>query len=199
MKIEYFNEYLHYKDIGIKSRAKEYIDKFINSFENYMEKEQWTVEYLSKLEMDSNGRIRNELFEEIIFPVLCNGYHDKNILLMIWLVKLNQNYHQNHRIWKKINYKTEIEIIKECYDLEPDNNEVTDLFLELMMNKLDFNMHEWPHYILFGNSVATKEECQILLDRIEFINKLDRNKKYSEYLHDCEDKIKNYLMTNIII
>jgi hypothetical protein len=77
MKIEYFNEYVHYKNIGIKPKAKEFIDKFINSFENYMEKEQWTIEYLSKIEMDSNGRIRNELFEEIIFPVLFNGYNNQ--------------------------------------------------------------------------------------------------------------------------
>ncbi|MDR1238552.1 MAG: hypothetical protein LBK27_00400, partial [Treponema sp.] len=97
MKVEYFNEYVHYKNIGIKSKTKECIDKFINSFENYMEKEQWAVEYLSKPEMDSNGRIRNELFEEIIFPVLLNGYNNKNILQMIWLAKLNQNYYQNHR------------------------------------------------------------------------------------------------------
>jgi hypothetical protein len=193
MKIEYFNEYVHYKHIGIKPKAKEFIDKFINSFENYMEKEQWTKEYLSKLEMDSNGRIRNELFEEIIFPILLNGYNNKNILLMIWLVKLNQNYHQNHKIWEKINYKTEVEIIEECYGLEPDNNDVIDLYLELMINRIDFNMHECPPYILFGNSVAEKDECKILLERIGFINKLDRNKKYFEYLCDCEEKIKEYM------
>jgi hypothetical protein len=193
MNIEYFNEYVHYKNVGVKLKAKEFIGKFINSFEDYTEKEQWTIEYLPKLEMDSNGRIRNELFEEIIFPVLLNGYNNKNILPMIWLAKLNQNYYQNNRIWKKINYKTEVEIIKECYDLKPDNNDVTDLYLEIMINRIDFNMHEWPEGILFGNSFATKDECEILLERIGFMNKLDKNKKYSKYLRDCEDKIKEYM------
>jgi hypothetical protein len=62
-----------------------------------------------------------------------------------------------------------------------------------MIDRIDFNMHEWPPYILFGNSVAEKDECKILLERIGFMNKLDRNKKYSEYLCDCEDKIKEYM------
>ncbi|MDR1338785.1 MAG: hypothetical protein LBK58_01840 [Prevotellaceae bacterium] len=193
MNTGYFDEYIHYKNTGIKSKAKELIRKFIDSFENYAEKEQWTVEYLPKLEMDSNGRIRNELFEEIIFPVLLNGYNNRNTFLMIWLAKLKQNYYQNAGVWKKMNYKTEVEIIRECYELEPDNNDVTDLFLEIMIDRMDFNMHELPEGILFGNSFATKDECKILLERIEFMNKLDRNKKYSEYLCDCREKITEYM------
>src|SRR5215469_232955 len=94
MNIEYYSEYLHFKNIGIKPKIKEAITKFIKSFESYSEKEAWTLEYLQKLEYDSNGRIRNELFEEIIFPVLLNGYTEKNVSLMIWLVKLSQNYYQ---------------------------------------------------------------------------------------------------------
>jgi hypothetical protein len=193
MNIDYFNEYLDSEAKGLKTKAKECVNKFIRSFENYSEKESWTMEYLSTLEMNRNGRVRNELFEEIIFPVLLDGYNRKNVFLMVWLAKLNQNYHQNHRIWEKMDYRTEVEIVMECYDLEPDNNAVTDLLLELMVNELDFNMHEWPPYILFGNSAATKDECKILLDRTGLINKLDRNKKYSAYIRDCEDKIREYM------
>jgi hypothetical protein len=194
MKIEYYNEYLHYKKTGIRPKAKEFIMKFVNSFEDYRDKESWTIEYLPKLESDSNGRIRNELFEEIIFPVLLNGYNNKNVSLMVWLVRLNQNYYQNNTIWGKINYKTTLEIIKECYDLEPNNNEVTDLFLEILIEKINFSIHEWPYGILIGNSFATKkDECELLLERVEFINKLDRNKKYSEYMKEYEDKVKEYM------
>jgi hypothetical protein len=193
MNMEYFNEYIHYKNIGIKSKAKEFIDKFVNSFENYEEQELWTIEYLPKLEMDSNGRIRNELFEEIIFPVLLNGYSKKDISLMVWLVKLNQNYYQNNRIWKKMNYKTKFEIITECYDIEPNNNEVIELYLEILIEKIDFSIHEWPFGILYGNSFATKDECKILLEKTKLIKELDRNKEYSEYINSYENKIKEYM------
>jgi hypothetical protein len=123
VNIEHFNEYLHYENLGIKTKAKECVIKFISSFENYREKELWTLEYLPrlvdnykqrikenvfnntgfypKLEEKLNPKIRNEIFEEIIFPVLWNGYKNKDVSLMIWLVKFNQNYYQNKKIWKK--------------------------------------------------------------------------------------------------
>ncbi|MDR2375875.1 MAG: hypothetical protein LBD96_05485, partial [Treponema sp.] len=114
MDIEYFNEYLKYEQMGIKSKKKEYLNNFINSLENYNEKVLWTMEYLPKLKFNSNGRIRNELFEEIIFPVLLEGYNNKNINSMIWMVKLNQNFTQNEKLWKKVNYISDLSLIKEC-------------------------------------------------------------------------------------
>jgi RAB protein geranylgeranyltransferase component A len=193
VEIDYYNEYLRHKQAGISRKTKEAVMKFIHSFENYAEKESWVMDYLSKPEYDSNGRIRNELFEEIIFPVLLNGYANKNVPLMIWLVKLNQNYYQNHRIWEKINYKTTLEIIMECYQLEPDNNEVTDMLLEVWIEQINFNIHEWPHGVLWGNSFATKDECISLLERVKFINRLDRDRKYSACLNDYENKVKEYM------
>jgi uncharacterized protein YsxB (DUF464 family) len=193
MNIEYFNEYLKYEHKGIKSKTKEYVNMFIKSFENDMEKGSWTIEYLPKFEQNSNGRIRNELFEEIIFPVLFNGYKNKDIKLMVWLVKLSQNYYQNNRIWKQLNYRSEMEIIKECYDIEPDNKEVQDIYLEIKINKMEFIIHEYPPYILFGNNVATKDECKILLDDIVFIKKLDRNNKYEKFINEYKRAIKEYM------
>ena len=192
MDIKYYEEYLHYKKIGIKSKTKEFIDKFIGSFVNYEEKELWTREYLPKIEFDSNGRIRNELFEEIIFPVLWNGYKNKNIELMVWLTKLSQNYYQNNRIWKKMDYKTDFEIIKKCYEIEP-NDDVIDKYLEIIIREIDYSIHEWPYGILFGNNFATKDECKELLDKITFLRKLDRNEKYYEFINDYENKLKEYI------
>jgi hypothetical protein len=193
MNIEYFDKFLYYEGKGIKKKARECVENFINSFKNYTEKELWALEYLPKLNKNSNGRIRNEIFEEIIFPVLLNGYINKNISLMMWLVELNQNYYQNNRVWEKIDYKTKFEIMKECYELDPNNCEVVDLYLELKIEGINFGTHEWPFGILFGNNFATEDECRILLEEVAFINRLDRNKKYSEYISDYENKIREYM------
>ena len=193
MNIEYYFEYLHFKSIGIKPKIKEAIKKFIESFKNDSEKESWTIEYLPKLEFDSNGRIRNELFEEIIFPVLWNGYKNKNVSLMIWLVKLEQNYYQNTNIMKSMGYKSSNQIIRECYEIDPNNEEIIDLFLELELKWISYATHEWTDefpYILVGNDGATKEECKKLLENISFLHKLDRNKGYSKYINEYEKKIK---------
>ena len=199
MNIEYFNEYLKYEQNGIKAKKKETLNKFILSFENYTEKESWTMEFLPKLVQNSNGngRIRNELFEEIIFPVLLNGYNSKNITSMIWLVKLNQNFHQNHKIWQQINYTTELEIIEECYSIDPNNTEVIDEYLKIVIRGIDFTIHEMPFGILYGNSFATKDECKELLEEIPLIKKLDRNNEYKDYIIEYENMLKESINKNI--
>ena len=193
MNIEYFNEYLKYEEMGLKLKVKEYLTNFINSFEGYNEKVLWTIEYLPKLKFNKNGRIRNELFEEIVFPVLLEGYNNKNIKLMLWMVKLNQNLYQNNKLWKKINNVSSLELIGECYKIEPNDNEIIDLYMEILIEKILFRIHEWPYGILIGNTFAEKDECKKLLEEIPLLNKLDRNKKYSELIMEYEKIINEYI------
>ena len=47
---------------------------------------------------------------------------------MVWLVKLEQNYHQNTSIGKLMGYKSSNQIIRECYEIDPNNEEIIDLF-----------------------------------------------------------------------
>ena len=196
MNIEYYNEYLKYKNLGIKSKVKEYIDYFVDSFLNYDEKELWALEYLPTLKINNYGRIdciRYELFEKIIFPVLLNGYKNQNIELMIWLVRFNDNYYGNNDVNKIMNYKTLFQIINECYEIDPKNNEVIDLYLEILIDEISFNIHHYPSVILTENIGTKKDQCKKLLEELPFIHKLDRNKKYYEFLTDYENNIKEYM------
>jgi hypothetical protein len=193
MDIEYFNEYLTYEQMGIKSKEKECLNNFINSFENYNEKVLWTIEYLPELKFNHHNRIRNELFEEIVFPVLLEGYNNRNIKSMIWMVKLNQNFTQNTKLWKKINYVSNLSLIRECYEMAPDNTEIIDLYLEIIIEKILFRIHEWPSGILIGNTFAEKDECKKLLEEIPLLNKLDRNKKYDKLIKEYEKILNEYI------
>jgi hypothetical protein len=86
-----------------------------------------------------------------------------------------------------------LEIIKECYEIEPNNNDVIDKYLELKIRGINFGLHEWPTGILFGNNFATKDECKILLEEIPFLIRLDKNGKYYNYIKDYENNIKKYM------
>jgi hypothetical protein len=81
----------------------------------------------------------------------------------------------------------------ECYNLDPKNNDVIDLYLKKSIEKINFSGHEWTSGILYGNSFATKDECKILLERTEFVKALDRNKKYTEDINEYENNIKEYM------
>jgi hypothetical protein len=194
MDIEFYNEFIEFSHKGIRSKVKECINKFINSFNNFREKELWTIEYLPRLEKTRNGYIRNELFEEIIFPVLLNGYKKKNISLMIWLVKLYDNCYRNRKIWEEINYKSGFDIIKECYEIDEDNDEIIDLYLSIEIKGINYALHEWPCGILIGSNGMTLEDCEKeLLEEIPLIKKLDRNRKYTDFINDYESKLKVYI------
>ncbi|GHV09531.1 hypothetical protein FACS189485_22230 [Spirochaetia bacterium] len=193
MEIKYYDEYIKYKKLGLRIEQKENVQKFIQSFMDFNEKQQWVIENLPKIELDSNRRIRNELFEEVIFPVLLDGYNNKNINLMLWLVKLEQNYYQNKNIWEKISFKTSLQIIKECYTLDPNNTEVIEKYLEIEIRGINYSEHEWPYGILYSNNFATKDECKNILEEIPFIHKLDRNKKHEKYINEYENRVKEYM------
>jgi len=194
MNIQFYNEFIDCSRKNLKTKAKEYINKFINSFDNFKEKELWTMKYLPNLEKTHDGYIRYELFEEIVFPVLWNGYKNKNISLMIWLVKLSENYYRNRKILEEINYKTDLEIIKECYEMDCDNNEIIDLYLSIEIRGINYAMHEWPSCILIGTSNTNLEDCEKELSEvIPIIKKLDRQKKYTDYINDYENKLKKYI------
>ena len=195
MKIEHYKDFVRYRDQGLKEKATEAITQFIDSFENYEEKELWTIEYLPKLEKNIFGRIevRYELFEEIIFPVLLKGYNDKNVELMFWLAKLCQELYRNKKVWEKINRVTEGEILEECYHLEPDNEVIQKMLLGLKISEIDYSIHEWPAGILYGHNGATIDECNIMLNELPLIKKLDKNNEHQELIQDFEDKMKEYM------
>jgi hypothetical protein len=194
MNIEFYNEYITFSRKGIRSKARECINNFINSFDDFKEKQLWTKEYLPKLEKTRNGYIRNELFEEIIFPVLLNGYKNKNISLMIWLVKLHENYYRNRKIWEEINYKTDLEIIKECYEIDGNNKEIIELYLSIEITRIIYALYESPCSILMDSNGMTLEDCKKeLLEEIPLIRKLDRNRKYTDFIDDYENKLNKYI------
>jgi hypothetical protein len=193
MEIKYFDEYILNEKLGLKMKTKEYVRKFINSFENDCEKEQWTFQYLPILVKKNSGIIRMELFEEIIFPILLHGYNNKIIDSMVWLVKVSENYYRNNRFWERMYYKSDLEIIKECYSMAPNNEEIQDIYLELEIRSIDYSLHEWPCGILMSNCAATLEECNEMKMGIPKLKKLNRNKKCREYLMNYEHTLNEYI------
>jgi hypothetical protein len=193
MNTEYFKKYREYEQLGIKGKAKECLANFIRSFESYEEKESWTLEYLSQLELNAHGRIRNEIFEEIVFPVLWKGYANKDIPSMIWMVRLMQNFNQNMKLWEKTGFLSDLSLIKECYEREPDNTEVIDLYLEILVETVAFRIHEWPQGVLIGNTFAERDECIKLLEEIPLLNKLDQKGKYRNLIIEYEAILNEYI------
>ncbi len=193
MEIGKYNEFIELDNKGIKKKAKLALSEFINSFLSFEEKEKWTYEYLPKLQENHHSRIRHELYEEVIFPVLLDGFRKRQVKAMHWIVKTMQNLYSAQELYKEIDYKSPFEIIKECYEIDPCNSEINETFLNIEIDFISFSQHEWPSGILNGMNGANLEECYEIKDELSLVKNLDKDKKYEKYINEYEVKLEIYI------
>ena len=195
MDIEFFNKYL--ASIKNKDRimAKKHIDKFIKSFANYEEKEAFTKVYLSDLEKREYKHIRHELFVNIVFPVLLNGYNNKDIQSMIWITKFIYDFYNHDSLCKQNGFYIGYELrhkhkmlLEECYEIAPDNEEVYKLYVEMKIEDINSSI-----YWINSGKKGIGHNVNSLLDMINVFKNIDKNKIYENIITECENKAKEYV------
>jgi len=210
MNIEFFNEFSKLNRKGLKAEAMECMNKFINSFENDVEKELWTKEYLPKMTITKDGRINNEavfkLFEIVMYPVLLNGYKEKNSYFTKWLIKLdvNSTYFKNKemsnlyinlsRIGAAIKNFQQLYI--DLYKMDSENPEIQDIYFNRRISNLKSSIYIMPSiYIKWKPSYAgmTVEECNEELEDVKILLKLDKKQEYETFLKNYESNLHKYL------
>lgn len=191
MKVEYYNQYLHFKSIGLRAKATENLKQFIDSFESFEEKEQWTRDFLES--GDSEDIIRHEIYKIVVFPVLLKGYQKQDFWSLTWLIKTIQNIYKVKTLHEQIDFKTDYQLLQDCYSIEPQNPEIRQALLKKLLSWLDYSIHEYPRGILYGHNGATIDECQDILTHIEFVKTLDPEEKFKDFLDDVRTKVLEYM------
>jgi ubiquinone/menaquinone biosynthesis C-methylase UbiE len=109
MNKEYYKKFKEAQSKGLKKESKESINLFIGSFTDYSEKEIWVNK---KLKHEFFGyKMRHELYENVVFPVLLNGYKNKNSWSIYWLAKTIQNIYQAKDLHIQIEEKIDIQLL----------------------------------------------------------------------------------------
>jgi hypothetical protein len=193
MELEYYEQYLHLKTVGLRSEARQRLQQFINSFNSIAEKEQWTRQFLEAEEYEYGYKIRHELYERVVFPALLNGYQRYDPWSVLWLARTAQNFYKARHLHEQIDFKTEYGLLKECYLLAPSNSAVHKDLLSIQIQWFQYCIHEYPTGILYGSNGATINECQEILSEIEFLRKLDTEKTQEKFLNEVQSKVLEYL------
>jgi len=190
MDAELYQQYLALKDAGKKEQAKMVLDRFIASFQSAEEKEQWVRAFLES--GDFGDRIRHEIYEQLVFPVLLKGYHAKDPWSLLWLAKTNLNLISASWLHSQVDSRSPYELLREAYAIAPDEAIRNELLLADLRGYA-YCEHEWPAGILYdGGLGATLEQCDDLLQEIEFTRTLDREGRHKLYLDSFEAKVKEY-------
>lgn len=191
MKAEYYNQYLHFKSIGLRAKATENLKQFIDSFESFEEKEQWTRDFLESGEY--GHKIRHELYEIVVFPVLLKGYQKRDFWSLTWLIKTIHNIYKVKTLHEQIDFKTDYQLLQDCYSIDSQNPKIRKALLKKLLSWLDYSIHEYPMGILYGHNGGTIDECQDILTHIEFVKKLDPEEKFKDFLDDVRTKVLEYM------
>ncbi len=190
MNTKHFDAYVNAKDLGKKGQARLFLEQFVESFSTFEEKVEWTKWYLENSTFGHT--IRHEIYENVVFPVLLDGYHRGDTWSLRWLVKTDQNMNKADHLGKQIDHKSALLMLKELYVSNPEDEETRSLLLERQIDWFQFSVHEWPAGILNGMDGATEEDCREILKDVETARTLDKENRYTDFLDDYETKVREY-------
>lgn len=184
MKIKFFNKFKEAKNLGHKAEAKTNVDLFIRSFSGLDEKSEWVKSYLE--EGDFGHKIRHEVYEEVIFPVLLRGYKNHDPWALYWLAETMQNIYASKKLHELIDFKSEFELLRECFANDRNNDKVRVALLEHLRGSFSFAIHEWPTAVIY----EAGESPDDLLAEIAYARTLDKEGTYSAFFSEVEEIVK---------
>lgn len=191
MNLSAYDEFFEANREGRKSAAAAAVRVFIASFSSFEEKQAWVTQFLEKLRPEE--RIRHELYEELVFPVLLKSYRNSEVWGAKWLAATSQNLYRAKNIWAQVDFITEHALLKIWNTLEPANGQAKAALLRKMIEWFGYSEHEWPAGILYGMNGASLEQCSEIAYAIGEARMLDVNRNYTSYLIEFEKKLNSYM------
>lgn len=193
MDIELYNTYVRHLDRGRKKDAKQAVLLFVNSFTSLNEMREWSYAYLPKRETNHASRIRHELYEHIIFPVLLDGFNDGDPLSFYWLAATAQNLMGSSKLHKQIGYISPDELFKSAYESEPNSPRFQHGLLSSLVAGFCYMDHEWPSGIILGLGENILEAVDEIENDIELALELDHSKEYTQRINLFKSRVAEYV------
>jgi hypothetical protein len=190
MNLELYEQFVALKDAGRRAEAKPFLDLFIASFETEDEIREWVFAFLR--EGSYGHKIRHEIYENLVYPVLLKGYLERDATSIEWLARTVSNLYELRSPHPLLHHKSEIALWKEAYELQP-SRQVQEQLLASELWRFDYAQHEWPAGILCGMNGASLEEYAHILKDVDFARSLDTDQAYAQYFHDFEAKVHQYM------
>ena len=175
---------------GQPAAATAALVQFIESFTSFESKTTWVRWYLGNERWEH--RIRHEIYEHLIFPVLLQGYRTEDLWCLRWLIRTIANIYTREHLWAQIDRKAELDLREELVARVPEDararRELVDCFIEAFRNMAQ----EWPEGILQGQDGATTSQCLEILANTQRALQLDVEQRHHAFIQDFADKVRIY-------
>lgn len=190
MNAHYYEEYKSSLARGQAADAAAAIDHFIASFTSFESKIHWVRWFLGNERWEH--RIRPEIYEHLVFPVLLHGYRAGDLWSLRWLIRTLANIYTREQLWVQIDRKVEIDLREELMAQVPEDvrarRELVDCYVEIFRSHLQ----EWPEAILYGHGNASASQCLEILEQARRVRQLDVEQRHHALLDDIVEKVHLY-------
>jgi hypothetical protein len=190
MKPELYAEFLALRERGRREESGQALAQFVASFRTPEGKRAWVQSFL-EADDDNRLRIHTELYENLVFPVLHEGYLRNDAWSVFWLARTAQNLYALRSLHETVGFKSDFDLFTQAYQLEPTGQTRRHL-LATQVRWFRYCQHEWPAGILYGADGASTEEVEEILREIRTAKGLDKEGAYTPFLDDFEAKVRLY-------
>ena len=175
MNTALYTEFRNCADRGDRERAARLVGQFIESFENETERRTWVREFLES--GDYGHKIRHELYRDLIFPELYQGYRLNDPWSLYFLAQTIQNIYGARELHKGLDQETDYSLLLSCHRIAPDFRDVRTQLLKRVSSSIRFAIHEWPSGLLckiedleselsFARTLDAEGRCSGLFDDV---------------------------------
>jgi hypothetical protein len=185
-----YTEYQAQRANGQPVAAAAALRQFIDSFTSFDSKANWMRWYLATERWD--GRIRHEIYAELIFPVLLHGYLQGDLWCLRWLIRTIANLYTGKQLWEQIGQKSEIQLRQELVERAPEDARARRELVDCWVDSFQYSAHEWPAGILHGHHGASDAQCVELLGAVQRALELDVEQRHHAFIEDFATKVRLY-------
>jgi len=184
-----YQEFKRLQAEGRREDARASLQRFIDSFEPGDNREPWVREFLES--GDCGRRIRHELYEQLVFPVLLDGYRRRDPWSILWLARTAQNLYASRSLHALLDFQSEQQLLRQGYEIDP-NEDLRQNLLGSLLSWFAYCQHEWPAGILYGVDGASAPECDAILEEVRLAGTLDVDGASGAFLREFERRTREY-------
>jgi len=186
MDEEAYNRFVDLDRVGRRRESKIAVRQFLDSFVNLGERDAWARKFLQQQQyFDQYGqfgiRVRNEIFEEALWPYLLNGCRKDDPDCLFWLAALGQNLASRKDLNSELKQSSYL-LLKRAFGIEKNNIQIRSALLDVVIYHLKYSFHEWPCGVLYDTTSADIEQINEIQEDIFLASELDVGKLYFEKL-----------------
>jgi hypothetical protein len=190
MDVRHYEEYKTQLAQGVHVAASAALAQFLASFVASESKAEWVRWYLANERWDQ--RIRHEIYEQLIFPVLLDGYQRGDLWCLRWLIRTVSNIYTGTQLWEQIDRKTELTLREELVARAPEDARARRELVDCFITMFRHNAHEWPRVILCGMDGASVSQCAQILAAAERALELDVERRHHAFIEEFVAKVRLY-------